>query len=171
MTAQTSRLEILESSLAKKTAAFDAKLSDHMAAVRSANGQPLNDKRNGHATLSRWERQNDVLRALDRSIESTKAEIDREKCRIANVSQFDVPTCLREFVESGVVTQWMKHPRFFFVTGVDKARIVVLDDGTIAHRYLKDVPSREQYAVFRDVFNAARALAAPTSPTPEADHG
>lgn len=47
------RLEILKNSLAKKQAAFDAAFTEHTDDVKSANGQPLNDKRNGAATFKR----------------------------------------------------------------------------------------------------------------------
>ncbi|MGN6746881.1 hypothetical protein, partial [Neisseria sp. P0024.S002] len=60
--ASSRRMEILQQSLAKKQAAFDKRLQNHFDDVLSANGQPLNDKRNGQATLNRWERQNDGLR-------------------------------------------------------------------------------------------------------------
>lgn len=39
------RMKILQQSLAKKQAAFDQRLQNHFDDVRSANGQPLNDKR------------------------------------------------------------------------------------------------------------------------------
>ena len=48
----TKRLDILKASLEKKEAAMDAKISEHFATVKEANGQPLNDKRNGAATSS-----------------------------------------------------------------------------------------------------------------------
>ncbi len=41
------RLEILKNSLEKKQAKFNEKLNEHFMEVRRANGQPLNDKRNG----------------------------------------------------------------------------------------------------------------------------
>ena len=63
------RMKILQQSLVKKQAAFDQRLQNHFDDVRSANGQPLNDKRNGQATLNRWERQNDGLRTADKEIE------------------------------------------------------------------------------------------------------
>lgn len=75
------RMKILQQSLAKKQAAFDQRLQNHFDDVRSANGQPLNDKRNGQATLNRWERQNDGLRTADKEIEKTLRAIEREQCR------------------------------------------------------------------------------------------
>ena len=40
----SNRLEILKGSLAKKEARFDSIISSHFEDVKSANGQPLNDK-------------------------------------------------------------------------------------------------------------------------------
>ena len=155
----SARLAILEQSLAKKTATMSAKIENHFATVAQANGQPLNDKRNGAATMAKWERQNDAIRNAQSEIEKTERAIDREKSLISNVENSDVPACLQGFIASGKVTQWRKHPRFFFVTGVDKARIVALSDGTIGHRYVSEITNdQSQYATFRDVFNAARAL-------------
>ena len=59
-----SRLAILEASLQKKTMEFDKRLNEHFGSVKSANGQPLNDKRDGQKTLASWDRQNQRLRAL-----------------------------------------------------------------------------------------------------------
>jgi hypothetical protein len=154
----SNRLNILKESLVKKQANFDLKFQSHMDDVKSANGQPLNDKRDGHKTLSRWDRQNESLRNLTASIKKTEEAIDREENKQAYVSMFEVPNCLAEFLSAGTITQWRKHPNFFFVNGVEKARIHVLDDGTIAHRYLKEIPNQEQYAIFRDVFNAAMQI-------------
>ena len=57
----TKRLEILEESLKKKQQLFDRRLQNHFDTVKQTNGQPLNDKRNGHATLDKWDRQNESL--------------------------------------------------------------------------------------------------------------
>lgn len=150
------RLEILEASLEKKKAAFDAKLQDHFETVASSNGQPLNDKRNGQATLSKWEKQNDALRALDKGIEKTTAAIEREKQKIAYVEIVSetLPAILLEKVATGELVQWRKHPETFFVPGVDKARIVWLKDKKqLAHRYIKEVNDPEQRKVFVRAYN------------------
>lgn len=161
------RLEILQASLAKKTALFDEKLNAHMGDVKSANGQPLNDKRNGAATLDKWDRQNDALRALDASIAKTKGAIEREAAKIATVEAVDLPEPVKALIGTGVLTQWRKHPRFFFVAGVDKARITLMANGQIGHRYLACIPSQDQYATFRDVFNSLRAQIAAQPTTKE----
>jgi len=149
----TARLEILKTSLAKKEARFDARLQDHFDTVAQANGQPLNDKRNGRATLNKWDKQSDALRSLQDSIQRTKDAIEREETKIANASLVSLPTYIQQAIDDGLITQWRKFPRFFFVNGVSGGRIV-LDEktGSIAHRYLSKV-SKEEYPIFRDVFN------------------
>nr|DAM17067.1 MAG TPA: hypothetical protein [Caudoviricetes sp.] len=149
----TARLEILKTSLAKKEARFDARLQDHFDTVAQANGQPLNDKRNGRSTLNKWDKQSDALRALQGSIQRTKDAIEREKTKIANVSLVSLPTYIQQAIDDGLITQWRKFPRFFFVAGVSHARIVLDESsGVIAHRYLSKVP-KDEYPIFRDVFN------------------
>ena len=44
------KLEILKNSLAKKEQELQRRFDVHFATVKQANGQPLNDKRNGQAT-------------------------------------------------------------------------------------------------------------------------
>ncbi|WP_336804044.1 hypothetical protein [Erwinia aphidicola] len=147
------RLEILKSSLAKKEARFDERLQNHFDTVAKANGQPLNDKRNGRATLDKWDQQSDALRSLQASIQRTKDAIDREENRIALVSLVELPPYLQKAIDDGLITQWRKHPRFFFVVGVNSARIVFDEKtGIIGHRYLSKV-SKEEYPTFRDIFN------------------
>ena len=73
------RLEILKNSLIKKEKQFDDKLQNHINTVKQANGQPLNYKRNGRATLNKWDRQNESLRNLKDSIQKTKDEIEKEE--------------------------------------------------------------------------------------------
>ena len=60
------KLEILKQSLAKKEEQLNAKFDQHFATVKQANGQPLNDKRNGQATLNKWERQNEGIRTMQK---------------------------------------------------------------------------------------------------------
>jgi hypothetical protein len=158
----SARIEILKSSLAKKEALFDGKLQGHIDCVKQANGQPLNDKRNGQATLNSWERQNNLLRSLQESINKTKAAIEKEEEKIALVSLVELPEEIKKLIAAGVLIQWRKNPSFFFVNGVDRARIHLLENGTVAHRYVAEISSKEQYAKFRDVFNGLnRALSSP----------
>ena len=65
----TKRLEILQASLEKKKAVVDAKVGNHFATVKEANGQPLNDKRGGRAVMQKWEQQNDAIRAAQEGID------------------------------------------------------------------------------------------------------
>jgi len=76
------RLEILQNSLQKKEAILDQKFDNHFADVKRGNGQPMNDKRNGQATLNRWESQNDSIRNQQKEIEKTKAAIEFEQGKI-----------------------------------------------------------------------------------------
>ncbi|HDH2537478.1 TPA: hypothetical protein PIY03_000898 [Salmonella enterica subsp. enterica serovar Oranienburg] len=147
------RLEILKASLAKKEALFNDRLQQHFDTVKEANGQPLNDKRNGRATLNKWEKQSEGLRNIESSIQRTKDAIEREEMKIALTEQVSIPSYMQEAIDAGLITQWRKHPRFFFVTGVKHGRIVMDEEtGMIAHRYLSKV-SKEEYPTFRDVFN------------------
>lgn len=120
------RLEVLKRSLKNKEAKFDSMLENHFATVKQANGQPLNDKRNGAATLNKWEKQNNALRNLDESKEKTKRAIDREECLIAEVEHalMNLPDCIVKAIDSGDITQWKKHPNTFFVPGVEGCRLV-----------------------------------------------
>lgn len=153
------RLEILKASLEKKKAKFDEKLDNHIATVKQANGQPLNDKRNGQATLNKWERQNDALRNQQKEIEKTERAIEREEGIAAGVEHVRniLPTSIVSLIDSGVLVQWRKHPNTFFVDGVEKARIVWdFKKKVLAHKYLTAITDKEQYAKFRDVFNELR---------------
>ncbi|WP_151765452.1 hypothetical protein [Acinetobacter soli] len=150
------RLEILKQSLEKKEKMFDLKLNAHFEDVKSVNGQPLNDKRNGHVTLNRWKRQNDSLHSLNEGIQKTKNAIEREESKIANVQAVsaEIPNEILELVECGTLMQWRKHPNFFFVVGVDKARIFWdFKRNVVAHRYISEIKDKEQWAKFRDVYN------------------
>lgn len=151
----STRLQILEASLAKKRAAFDEKLNAHYESVRSANGQPLNDKRGGAATMQKWERQNEALRRLDDGIKLTEAAIEREKSKIAATESVKIPEFMREMVSSGELIQWRRHPNTFFVNGVERGRIVLREDGSLAHRYAHEIPVNQRQK-FRDVYNGLR---------------
>ncbi len=160
-TSKASRLEILQNSLAKKEALFAQRLDQHFADVKQANGQPLNDKRNGRATMERWERQNDALRNLQNEIEKTKRAIDIEETKTFNVenAKGKLPAEFLEMIKLGELIQWRKHPTFFFVPGVEKARIVFVPerDG-FTHRYLSEIPDDTQYKKFVSAYNKLNAL-------------
>ena len=150
-----SRLEILKASLAKKEAIVDAKIGNHFETVASANGQPLNDKRNGASTMRQWERQNDSIRAAVAGVELTKAAIEREENKIASceVANEKIPQPILDLVTAGVLTQWRKHPETFFVVGVEKARIVWIEKKGLCNRYYNECTDKDQRAKFAQVFN------------------
>ena len=151
----SSRLDILKRSLARKTESMDEKIGAHFESVKSANGQPLNDKRNGRATLDRWGRQNEGIRSIAGEIEKTKAAIEREQSAIDRVNSVAdaLPEPIKRQMASGLLVQWRKHPRTFFVAGVDKARIVLLADGRLAHRYVASITDADQRRKFARTFN------------------
>lgn len=154
----TKRLDILKASLEKKEAAMEEKISEHFATVKEANGQPLNDKRNGAATLGKWERQNASIRRVQEGIEKTKAAIEREESAIARVNLI-LPSFIQKAIEAGELTQWRKHPNRFFVPGVEKGRIIWdAEKRVLMHSYLSEVP-KDQYPKFRDTFNKLRHAA------------
>lgn len=164
----SSRLKALKASLARKVAELERRFNDHFDDVKSANGQPLNDKRNGASTTRRWDRQSDAISKLKESIEKTKQAIDREQETIKNVASVKLPAPFRRALESGELSQWRKHPNTFFVTGVDKARILIEPENgkIVGIRYLSEVP-KDQYQKLRDTFNRLRAeMAAEESTKP-----
>jgi hypothetical protein len=152
----SARLEILKKSLVKKNDMLSAKFDIHFQTVAEANGQPLNDKRNGRATLNKWERQNDSIRAAQDSIEITKIAIEKENSKIAAVAAQLVPNCIKSLIDNGTLNQWRKRPNRFFVAGVDKARIIY-DDKTnkITCSHISGL-APDQFAKFRDVFNSLK---------------
>ena len=155
------KLEILKQSLAKKEEQLNAKFDQHFATVKQANGQPLNDKRNGQATLNKWDRQNESLRNLKDSIQKTKDAIEREEGKIMDVQQTNkiIPSEILELVEKGELNQWRKHPNTFFVPDVDKARIVWDNKRkVVAHRYAHLITEQEQRTKFVRLYNALNTV-------------
>lgn len=150
-----SRLDILRLSLEKKQAEFDRKLAEHFGTVAQSNGQPLNDKRNGSSTLAKWDRQNNGLRRLSDGIEATKAAIEREEALMKYAASIasDLPAPISERMATGLLSQWRRHPRTFFVVGVEKARIVLLNDGRVAHRYASAITDPDQRRIFARTYN------------------
>ena len=151
------RLEVLKKSLEKKEKKFDHKLEEHIDTVKQANGQPLNDKRNGRSTMNKWERQNDALRNLKEGIEKTKRAIEIEEDKIHSVNHINnfIPKEILKLVENGELNQWRKHPHTFFVPGVDKARIVWdLKRKVVAHKYAYQITEQEQRTKFSKIYNS-----------------
>jgi len=155
------RLEILKNSLAKKEQQLNAKFDQHFATVKQSNGQPLNDKRNGQATFNKWERQNEGIRTLQKSIEATKQAIEREESKIKGVEHVNtfIPVEILKLVESGDLVQWRKHPHTFFVPGVDKARIVWDEKRKkVAHKFVGEIKDQEQRTKFVRTYNPLNSL-------------
>jgi len=153
---ETKKLKILEASLIKKEAILDARFETHFASVKQANGQPLNDKRNGQATLNKWERQNEAIRNQQESIEKTKNAIEKEKYKIIDTenAKETLPACILEMLKSGELIQWRKHPNTFFVNGVDKARIVWdAKKRIIFTRYKSAITEQDVWKLFAAAFN------------------
>lgn len=151
------RLEILQSSLENKKRDFNRKIDAHYAAVLSVNGQPLNDKRNGRATLSRWKAQEDTLRNIQKSIERTENAIIREEAKIQDCEHVKekLPSCLLEALARGEITQWRKYPHIFFVHGVEKGRIVYdVENNRLLNKYYREITDDVQKSKFRDVYNS-----------------
>lgn len=151
------RLEILEYSLIKKEEQLDKKFEQHFADVKSANGQPLNDKRNGQSTLNRWEKQNNAIRNLKESIQKTKEAIEREQFKVEGCEEVKnkLPKELTTLLEEGKITQWRKFPNRFFVVGVERARLVWDEERKIViHQYVNEIPHKTgQFEIFKEIFN------------------
>ena len=157
----TKRLEILKGSLIKKETLFDEKLQDHFKTGAQGNGQPRNDKRNGQATLNKWDRQNNTLLNIKDGIETTKDAIENEEYKIKRIEKTKekLPTIIVEMIEGGTLTQWRKHPTTFFVPGVDKARLYYdVKKKQITHKYSRQITDKDQYKTFGQTFNKLAKL-------------
>ena len=151
------KLNILSESLIKKEKILNEKLQNHFDTVAQANGQPLNDKRNGQKTLAKWEAQNDCIRRQMDSIERTKNAIEKEEFKISVVDNFHVPSFIKPFLDNGEIIQWRKHPNRFFVVGVEKARLVWNENKqTLGYSHLSETPL-EQRELFKMVANRVLA--------------
>lgn len=153
----TKRLKILEASLIKKKAILDDKFERHFASVKQANGQPLNDKRNGQATLDKWDRQRESIINQKESIEKTERAIEIEKGKITDIeaAKETFPKCILDMLESGQLIQWRKHPNTFFVKGVDRARIVWDNKKKLIFtRYKNLITEQDVWKIFATTFNA-----------------
>ena len=154
------RLDILKASLEKKQAKFDRKLNEHFADVKSTNGQPLNDKRNGFATMERWDRQNDALSRIQKEIEKTQTAIEREESRIRCIdrNKNSMPEEIQELIDNGTLKQWGKYPHIMFVEGVDKARIIWdSKKKMVMHKFVSSIINTEQRKKFARVYNSLNA--------------
>ena len=155
-----SRLDILKASLEKKQAEFNRKLNEHFSDVKSANGQPLNDKRNGYSTMKRWDRQNDTLSKIQKEIEKTQTAIEREESRIRCIdrNRSSMPGEIQKLINDGTLKQWGRYPHIMFVEGVDKARIIWDDrKKVVMHKFVSSIADTEQRKKFARVYNSLNA--------------
>ena len=155
------RLDILKSSLEKKNAKFDSMLDAHIKDVKSANGQPLNDKRNGHVTIHRWDKQNDALTNMQKEIEKTKYAIEYEEGKIRDLAREKgcMPKEITDLIDNGTLKQWGKYPHIMFVEGVDKARIIWDEKKQLVmHKFTNTLTEKEQREKFTKVYNQLHAL-------------
>ena len=135
---------------------FNQKLNNHIATVKQANGQPLNDKRNGRATLNKWENQNNSLKTLQLEIEKTKQAIENETAKIKNVehTQNILPSQIIDLINEGTLIQWRKYPNMFFVQDIEKARIIWnVKKKRLEHKYFNLVIDIEQRKKFANIYN------------------
>ena len=134
-----SRLDILKASLEKKQAKFNRKLNEHFSDVKSANGQPLNDKRNGYSTMKRWDRQNDTLSRMQKEIEKTQTAIEREEGRIRCIdrNRSSMPEEIQKLISDGTLKQWGRYPHIMFVD------VCYSVDGQVFRVY--EIPGRSHY--------------------------
>jgi len=153
---ETKKLKILTASLRKKEAVLDQRYETHFSTVKQANGQPLNDKRNGQSTLNKWDRQRESIRNQKESIERTKKAIEKEEDKIfsSEKAKKNIPIVILEMLETGQLTQWRRHPNTFFVKGVDKARIVFDPKKRIIYtRYRASITEQDVWKLFASAFN------------------
>ena len=153
------REEILKASLAKKQDRLNNMIQGHFDDVKAANGQPLNDKRNGAATFRRWNKQSGSISNQLAEVEKTKAALGREEWKNDNcqATLAVMPDFIKELVADGILKQWRKYPNMFFVDGIQRGRIIYdMKKGQILHRYYSEVPEADKLR-FADVFNRIKA--------------
>jgi len=154
------KLDILKQSLIKKEFQLDEKFETHFETVKQANGQPLNDKRNGRATMDKWEKQNNAIRNLKSSIEKTKNAIEIEEGKLANIKYANsyISSEILDLVAKGELNQWRKYPNIFFVNGIKKARIIWDNKrNLVAHKYFNTIEDKEQRSKFVKLYNSLNA--------------
>ena len=150
------RLEFLRASLTKNQEVLTQKIDTHFETVKQANGQPLNDKRNGRATLNKWEKQSDSIKSQVESIKKTQEAIEYEEglIRSSENALNSIPAEIATLVQDGILIQWRRYPNTFFVEGVEKGRIVWdFKKKAVFHKFYSSIPDKEQREKFRNVYN------------------
>ena len=111
--------------------------------------------------MNKWERQNEGIRTIQKSIEATRQAIEIEEYKIKGVEHANtfIPVEIQKLVETGELIQWRKHPHTFFVPGVDKARIVWDEKRkVVAHKFVSEITIQEQRTKFVRIYNPLNAL-------------
>ena len=155
-----SRLDTLRASLAKKEEKFNRMLDTHIKDIKSANGQPLNDKRNGYTTMNRWNKQNNALSNQQKEIEKTKNAIEYEESKQKNILNHKgtMPDEISILIENGTLKQWGKYPHIMFVDGVDKARIIWDNKKKVVmHKFTSSITDADQRKKFAQIYNSLHA--------------
>ena len=132
-------------------------LDTHIKDVKSANGQPLNDKRNGYATMNRWDKQNNALSNQQKEIEKTKNAIEYEESKQKNILNHKgtMPDEISILIENGTLKQWGKYPHIMFVDGVDKARIIWDNKKKVVmHKFASSITDAVQRKKFAQIYNS-----------------
>lgn len=132
-------------------------LDTHIKDVKSANGQPLNDKRNGYATMNRWDKQNNALSNQQKEIEETKNAIEYEESKQKNILNHKgtMPDEISILIENGTLKQWGKYPHIMFVDGVDKARIIWDNKKKVVmHKFASSITDAVQRKKFAQIYNS-----------------
>lgn len=156
----TKRLEILKNSLIKKETSFNEKLDVHFSDVKQGQGEPMRGHRRGNQILARWEKQDDQLRKLDADVEITKNAIEREESKIGYCERTlkEMPDFMGEAVENGKIKQWRKYPNMFFVSGVDKARIIYnIEKNQLSNKFTENLTAEEK-EIFESVYRELKLL-------------
>ena len=153
-TGETTRTDVLKASLEKKEAKLNDLFENQFSHWKQTNGQPMNDKRSGASHFKKSDKNDDAIRNQLAEIEKTKKAIEKEAVKVEQ-SKFvknSLPPSIVELLDSGKITQWRKFPDTFFVKGVDKGRFQY-KDGVLSNRYYRDIPTQEQKAIFKDLYN------------------
>jgi len=148
------RLDILKNSLEKKKQVLDSRYDAYFEDVKRGNGQPMNDKRNGQATLNRWDRKSNSIRSAEEAIKVTEEAIIKHEYREKAIERTKsiLPAPLLDSLTSGDIRQWHRFPNYFFVKGVEKGRFF-WDTKTkcIRLKYMSQIPNKEQKDLFISV--------------------
>lgn len=154
-TGKKTRTDVLKASLERKEAKLNDLFENQFSHWKKTNGQPMNDKRNGASHFKKSDKNDDAIRSQLAEIEKTKKAIEKEAVKVEQSERVknSLPSSIVELLDSGKITQWRKFPDTFFVKGVDKGRFQY-KDGVLSNRYYRDIPTQEQKAIFKDLYNS-----------------